>query len=238
MTRWLILRLRAPLASFGTVAVDGLGPTDDFPALSAITGLLANGLGFRRTEGGRLQRLQDRIVFAARRDAEPVLGRMTDFQTALLGAKDKGWTRGGVEGRAGGGETYKSPHIRRRDYHADARLTVVLTLREAGEAPTMEDVAAALDRPARPLFIGRKSCLPSEPFLAPEEADRWIEAGTARDALAALPQEDAQVRALWPLEEGGEGDRALRVTDRRDWANGYHTGARTVAEGRIVRSEP
>ena len=44
-------------------------------------------------------------------------------------------TRGAPEGRAGGAGTYESPHIRERDYIADALVTVALTLREAAEAP-------------------------------------------------------------------------------------------------------
>lgn len=226
--RWLVLRLNAPLASFGGTAIDARGVTRDFPAASAITGLLANALGIERHEADRLDRLQTRLIFAARREGEPVLGRMTDFQTARLNARDKGWTtRGRIEERAGGAATYDSPHIRYRDYHADTRMTVVLRLAPEDEPPALDDIAAALDRPARPLFLGRKSCLPADYLLAPDTG-RWIEAETAREALLTIPGAEG-LRALWPAGPG-EGHE---ITDQRNWQSGLHGGSRRVAEGRL-----
>ena len=108
--------------SFGGEAIDNLGVIRPFPAISMLTGLLANALGWRRVERQRHQDLQDRIVFAARIDREPHGGlRMTDFQTAKLRANDKGWTtRGTPEERAGGANTpYNAPHLRYRDFHVD-----------------------------------------------------------------------------------------------------------------------
>ena len=227
--RWLVLRLHAPLASFGGTAIDAKGVTRDFPAASAITGLLSNALGYERHEADRLDRLQARLVFGGERGEEPPLGRMTDFQTAKLGANDKGWTtRGRIEERAGGAATYASPHIRYRDYHADTRMSVVLPPAPADEPPTPDDIAAALDRPARPLFFGRKSCLPANYLLAPGD-DRWIEAQDARAALAALPGAHA-MRALWPAAP----DEGREVADRRNWRSGLHGGTRRVTEGWIV----
>lgn len=66
--RWLVLRLEAPLLAFGGVTIDHVGITRDFPAQSMLTGLLANALGWERTEWEKHQALQDRLVFAARRD--------------------------------------------------------------------------------------------------------------------------------------------------------------------------
>ena len=79
--------------SFGGETIDNLGVIRWFPAVSMLTGLLANALGWRRVDRERHQDLQDRLVFAARIDREPAGGvRLTDFQTAQLGANDKGWT--------------------------------------------------------------------------------------------------------------------------------------------------
>ena len=99
--RHLILNLESPLIAFGGETIDNLGIIRWFPATSMLTGLLANALGWRRTERERHQQLQDRLIFAARIDREPAGGvRMTDFQTARLGARDAGWTtRGQPEGR-------------------------------------------------------------------------------------------------------------------------------------------
>ncbi|MDQ7774408.1 MAG: type I-E CRISPR-associated protein Cas5/CasD [Paracoccus aminovorans] len=51
-------------------------------------------------------------------------------------------------------------HHRRRDYLADHETRVVLRL-AAGQGLSLDELAQALDRPARPLFIGRKPCMPS-----------------------------------------------------------------------------
>lgn len=236
--RWLVLRLRAPLVSFGGEAIDARGVTRDFPAASAITGLLGNALGHERHRPAPLDRLQARLVFGARREAEPTLGRITDFQTVQLARDDLGWTTRGVpEGRAGGAATYDSPHIRTRDYHADTPVTVVLRLEPEDETPGLDELAAALDRPARPLFIGRKACLPSAPLNG-----GFVEAGSAREALIAVPLDPAvPCCAIWPVakredEEGA--DRVASLTDERNWRSGLHGGARRVAEGRITPAAP
>lgn len=229
MMRWLVLRFNAPLASFGGVTIDSRGVTRDFPAASAITGLLANALGYARYETDRLDRLQARLVFGVRRESEHPLGRMTDFQTAKLDANDRSWTTSGrVEGRAGGASTYDSPHIRWRDYHADTDMTVVLCLLPADETPDLEAVAAALDRPARPLFLGRKACLPAG-YLLTAGDNRWIEADNARAALTAVAGRDT-MPALWPAAPG----EGREIADRRNWRSGLHGGTRRVVEGRIT----
>ena len=109
--RHLTVRLEAPLMAFGGETIDNLGVIRPFPAVSMLTGLFANALGWRRIERQRHQALQDRMVFAARIDREPAGGvRMTDFQTAQLAGGDRGWTtRGAPEGRAGGANTYNAP---------------------------------------------------------------------------------------------------------------------------------
>lgn len=123
MPRHLVLRLEGPLLSFGAEAIDNFGVVRDFPAASMLVGLMANALGWRREDREAHQNLQDRLVFAARRDREG--SRFTEFQTAQLDGGAQHWTtRGAVEGRRGGADTYKSPHLRYRDHDADAAVTV------------------------------------------------------------------------------------------------------------------
>lgn len=92
----LLLRLDAPLMSFGAVTVDQINPTWRFPARSMLVGLLGNALGWDHRDTGRLQALQARLRFAARWDAEPEL--LTEYQTVDLGQDfmmDTGWTTRG-----------------------------------------------------------------------------------------------------------------------------------------------
>jgi CRISPR system Cascade subunit CasD len=222
MSRHLLLVLEGPLLAFGGEAVDAHGVVDDFPSASMLTGLLANALGWRRGQRDDHARLQTRLRFAARIDAEGQ--RLTDFQTVKLEKNDTGWTTRGVpEGRDGGAATYNSPHIRRRDYDADKRVTVALRLDPADEAPKLDDLEAALHQPARPLFLGRKPCLPSRPLF-----EAIVEAPSLLDALAASAPAQS-CRVLLPVTETALPQDELRqVADRRDWHSGVHGGQRTV----------
>lgn len=228
MPRHLLMRLEAPLIAFGGETIDNYGVIRDFPALSMVTGLLANALGYRREESELHSRLQSRLVVGARLDSE--IQRLTDFQTAQLGASDKGWTTWGApEERRGGPDSYKSPHLRYRDYYASLNVLVALRLEPATESPTLGDLAQALDRPARPLFIGRKTCLPSRRVFA-----GWQDAPNILEALKAVPfpQGTIRFRLQWPDGEGVlAGDRILDLCDERNWSSGVHGGWRPVREG-------
>lgn len=228
--RWLHLRLAAPLMAFGGVKIDHVGSTREFPSISALTGLLANALGWRREEGARHQKLQNRLVFGALSvlpEGRVTALIMTDMQNAKLEKSERGWTTIGMrEERAGGANTYDSPHRLRRDYLADHETRVVMRLDGDG-TPTLQDVSAALDRPFRPLFIGRKSCLPAHRLVV-----GWVEGTDAHAALCAL---NLKGRALWP-DDAIPPNGALRqaLPDLRNWASGLHGGSRIVHEGEIA----
>lgn len=229
MARHLLLRLRGPLIAFGGETIDNYGVTRRFPALSMVTGLLANALGYDRSDADRHNRLQERLVMGTRLEHEG--SPLTDFQTAQLGANDKGWTTWGVpEGRAGGAGTYESPHLRHRDYHADLHALVALRLEPADEPPALDDLAAALDRPMRPLFIGRKPCLPTCRLFA-----GWCEAADVLAALAAQPAaSNAPLPVQWPQGEGMlPGMHGADLCDERNWTSGVHGGWRPVLEGSL-----
>jgi CRISPR system Cascade subunit CasD len=238
--RWLVMRLEAPLIAFGGVTIDQIGVTRDFPAASMLTGLIANAFGWERTNWKAHQSLQDRLVFAARRERESANGILTDTQNARLDGDEQGWTSyGKPEGRRGGAKTYKSPHRRLRDYHADLSACVVLRLHPADEAPNLDAVSSALKRPARPLFLGRKPCLPSLPILAGE-----VMAASAYKALeqvTSLERASRKLRALWPVKEGpNDGEyvhRIVALEDLRNWKTGLHGGSRMVVEGTVALGE-
>ncbi len=233
--RHLILALEAPLMAFGGETIDNYGVVRWFPAASMLTGLLANALGWRRTEAERHQRLQERLIYAARIDREPAGGvRLTDFQTAAISKKDSSWTtRGAAEVRKGGNYTN---WLRYRDYLADMRVTVALRMEQAAAGPSLDDLAVALERPFRPLFIGRKHCLPSAPLL-----EDFQEGETVLEALLTAPlgRRDGRtesIRVLWPAGEGVKGvqpSRAYMLTDERNWISGLHGGGRSVCESAI-----
>lgn len=262
MAKHLILNLEAPLMSFGGETIDNLGVIRPFPAVSMLTGLLANALGWRRIERGRHQDLQDRIVFAARIDREPHGGvRMIDNQNVHIGDTVDlfkrgthwviGWTtrgepdeRSGELGAAGSGPF---THRRWRDYWADMRVTVALRLNPPSGDPTLDALVDAIEEPARPLFIGRKPCLPSRPVFG-----CFAEGETSLDALLSVPlpppeeetsrwNADGPVRMLWPDGEDAPNmadvklNRRVMLTDQRNWVSGLHGGGRPVREGTAPR---
>jgi CRISPR system Cascade subunit CasD len=219
------------LIAFGGETIDNYGVIREFPALSMVTGLLANALGWDRGDDVKHNRLQERLVMGARLEADGE--RLVDFQTAQLQANDKGWTtRGMPEERAGGAGSYAGPHLRYRHYHADMDVLVALRLQPADESPTLDDLAAAIDKPARPLFVGRKNCLPTDRLMAGWiDADGILNALQRAESIAADP-----VRAQWPDGEGrlpDQHDRCLDVCDERNWTSGVHGGWRPVREGLI-----
>jgi CRISPR system Cascade subunit CasD len=86
-------------------------------------------------------------------------------------------------------------------------------------------VEAALDEPARPLFLGRKPCLPTGRIAA-----GIIEAESLLAALNSLPQPaGTAARALLPASEPRQaGDQVSPWSDMRDWHSGVHGGTRQV----------
>lgn len=243
----IILRFDAPLMSFGAPVVDSLGVIQPYPALSMMTGMIGNALGVDHAEADRLERLQERLRYAVRQDRRG--DKMQDFQTvdisqphmrAYGSTESRGWTtRGEIENRTNQNKKGdRGPLLRYRDYWADAVYTVALTLDPAGETSTLDDVAEAVQHPARPLFIGRKTCLPAEPlFVGRAQADTWADLLGDGDKAPLSDRfrgwgEDGRTFSIWrPSTSSNE--RAIPVTDRRDWTNQIHVGKRWIAKDEV-----
>lgn len=243
MAQHLILQLEAPLMAFGGTMIDAIGPTLEFPIKSLITGLIANALGWRRAERERHQKLQERIVMGVRLDRPGA--ELLDYQTALLFENEQGWTTRGIpEGREkspsykrGRSGRKELTHQRYRYYRADARVIVALRLEPSQDPPTLDEVANALDHPAHPLFIGRKTCLPSTPLLTgpPVEAESVLDALLKWPLAKTLPGKaggrvdlptEHRVKMIIPVRESTPPGpyRVMRIPDRRDWIAGVHAG--------------
>lgn len=133
----LVLRLRAPMQSWGSRSRFVRRETEPLPTKSGMVGLLAAAQGRRRTDP-----IEDLVGLrmAARADQPGRIIR--DFQTA--------------HERLG-----KSMPLTTRYYLADAVFTAYV------EAPAavVEGLAEAIQRPTYPLYLGRRSCPPSAPIL-------------------------------------------------------------------------
>lgn len=239
----LLMRLDAPLMSFGAPIVDNHGVIQAYPAQSLITGMIGNALGYDHSQFDRLQQLQERLRYASRADRPGE--RIRDFQTVSLGAdymSDKrAWTTDHTLEERKGGKASKGTHIRYRYYWADAVHTLALTMERAEEAPRLSDISRALEAPERPLFIGRKACPPAGHLVL-----GIIEAPDLKAALERAPLHDraestTEFKGWWPSEPGADDPSSPTqhrpVTDERDWANQIHVGERWIAHG-MIEVEP
>ena len=110
----------------------------------------------------------------------------------------------------------------------------------------VEEIAEALDNPCRPLFLGRKNCLPADRLVfglclgVPDLTDAISRARRDfpdRWAAAFGAPAITEVTAEWPItaEDDLVGSRSEthRVVDRRDWRNQLHGGERVVGRGAL-----
>lgn len=239
--RALVLRFDAPLASFGAPMVDQNGVIQAFPALSMLVGIIANALGWDHRDASKLAGLQERLRFAARIDRPG--SALLDYHTVDLGKdwmlpEKAGWTtRGEIAGRDGASS--EGTHIRYRHFRADSLHTIAVTLVGDG-SPTLDEIGGALVEPARPLFIGRKCCLPAAPILV--RAGEWSSLVHALAEEPRTPRTDSgPLMCTW--WEGDDstaalpGSHSVPVTDERDWPNQVHVGRRMMREGRVDPKE-
>jgi CRISPR system Cascade subunit CasD len=225
MRDFLMLRLEGPLQAWGDVAFDASRPTRSFPSTSGLAGLLGNALGLTRRQGQELTALQDSLFYAVREDRRP--GILRDFQTYANLGQQRGWTSWGIEKpKMGNGD---QAHVMVKYYLEDGSLLVALGLRD-GAGVTLTELAEALKYPAGPLFLGRKSCPPSQPLYEGRQKAR-----SPLDALRRWPRGDEARPRCWydPEHEGGiAGPEGLsqEVWDRRDYTTGRFVGSRRIVE--------
>lgn len=192
VTATVLLTLAGPLQSWGRFSrLPALRDTADHPTYSGVIGLVGNALGVDYTDP--VDVLTD-LTFAVRADRSGQL--LDDFHTsgggaypALPGDLANGkplrasaaidpttWDTAlarfvygppldltvDPDGATVAGGNADNPTVSTRRYLADAVFTMALT----GDQALIDAIAAALLRPARPLFLGRRSCPPVGDVLA------------------------------------------------------------------------
>jgi len=168
----LLLRLAAPLQSWGIAHNFNQRDTAREPTKSGVIGMIAAALGRRRTES--LDDLNT-LRFGVRLDQPGTLLR--DYHMVR-----------GVE--------RTNIHITNRYYLADAVFLVGLQ----GDPALLESIAIALCNPVFPLFLGRRSCPPVGPLVLgtrpldledtlhdePWQAAEWVQRKSAQPALGIV----------------------------------------------------
>lgn len=219
----LLLRLAAPMQAWGMASNFDARKTNREPTKSGVIGLLAAALGLRRNESGPLSQL-NQLRFGVRTDRAGSL--LVDFHTAgkqtPLQKKQK---------------LKETTYITRRHYLADAVFLVGL---ESTDRALLEQLADALQSPAYPLFLGRRSCPPTLPLCLGIRETDLVESLRSEPALAraAQPGSEKSLCILLdadPLEANAFPQRDLPLSfDPRHRRFGY----RAVKELRFSPQEP
>lgn len=174
----LLLRLAAPLQSWGSDSKFETRKTNREPTKSGVIGLIAAALGLRRDDEAGLARLAS-LRFGVRVDREGDL--LVDYHTAHR-VKEK------------------DPRVTYRHYLCDAVFLVGL---ESDDCVWLGSLEAALRRPVYPLFLGRRSCPPTLP-LCLGLRDARLEDALSTEPLLVNPRrgESGRLRLVIDAEVG------------------------------------
>lgn len=135
----LLLRLAAPLQAWGSSSKFIVRSTEREPTKSGVIGMIAAALGIQRNDDAKKLAPLAQLRFGVRADKEGIL--LKDFHM--------------VHG-------YKIADVTERYYLSDAVFLAVL---ECDDKELLEEIAAALQKPVYPLYLGRKSCPPTLPVV-------------------------------------------------------------------------
>ncbi len=180
----LLLRLAAPMQSWGVDAKFERRNTERLPTKSGVIGLIAAALGRRRNES-----IDDlsALRFGVRVDHEGTLLR--DYHTAKR-------------------ESSKDPYVTNRYYLSDAIFLAGLE----GDEKFLSDIKQALRFPVFPLFLGRRSCPPEGQVLLGIRAGKTLLDALREEPWLvsdwAKKKEPAQAR-LRIVTDAGEKDTAI-----------------------------
>ncbi|MDP4511814.1 type I-E CRISPR-associated protein Cas5/CasD [Nonomuraea turcica] len=181
----LVLRLGGPLQSWGDRSVFNRRETRPEPTKSGILGLLAAASGRPREES-----LDDLLGLQLGVRVDQPGSLLRDYHT-VSDYRGRPLPQAGVSAK--GVQKPTSPakytHVTQRFYLQDAVFLAALH----GPAALVETLAEAVQRPAFPLALGRRSCVPTQPlFLAIRqgpllevlETEPWQATDTAKQLYA------------------------------------------------------
>ena len=176
----LFLRLEGPLQSWGERARWSERDTALEPTKSGVVGLLACALGW--SEDTDLRQLSQAIRLAVRSDKPGAL--LEDYHTVVGGVLS-------AEGKVKRNANTKAPEtvVTHRAYLCDASFMVVI--QAAPEWITR--LAAAVQNPIWPYFLGRKSCVPAAPV--------FVRTGCFENLETALQVERTTKDPVWVVIE-------------------------------------
>lgn len=219
----LLLWLDGPMQSWGTRARWDVRDTGGEPTKSGVIGLIGCSMGLRRRDS-KLEEVDHSLLFGVRVDCRGVIA--TDYhtvtgyhRTAEGEFKRKG---GSSKSLAAAQEHDENTVVSPRDYLHDASFLVALMVKpeyQASNQNLLSDISQCLQAPKWPLYLGRKSCVPSRPIfarLATEYQD--IEHALKAEPMALrLKEQQPPKLEAWVECDDGEYERqdAMRLNQLR-----------------------
>lgn len=182
----LVLRLAGPLQSWGVRSQFNRRETGVEPSKSGVIGLLAAAQGRRRQEP-----IKDLLglILGVRTDQPGSLLRdyhtVSDYRGHPLPNAEVDARGRQKRATAPGQAKHKYTHVTERFYLEDAVFVAAV----GGPADLLGALRQAVRRPAFPLALGRRTCVPIQPVLLEPAATQGDRAGLwAGDPLAVLRQ--------------------------------------------------
>lgn len=177
--RCLVLRLAAPLQSWGSQSEYNRRETDSWPTKSGVVGLLAAADGRARTDP-----ILDLVGLRLGVRVDQPGSLLRDYHTVsdlrgrpLLSAST------GKSGRQKPTSPAKHTAVTQRFYLQDAIFVAALD----GELALLDGLADAIRSPGFPLALGRRSCVPTQPLLLVPSPDDVLWTGTLTEVLSSVP---------------------------------------------------
>jgi CRISPR system Cascade subunit CasD len=182
----LLLRLSAPMQSWGSNSLFDRRETDDIPTKSGVIGLVAAALGLERDAPLAKFEILNSLKFGVRVDAPG--SRMTDFQITEMGEK-------------------LSANLSQKIYLCDAIFLIGLS---SENVEVLQKVEEACRNPMFPLFLGRRSCPPTLPLVLgirdkdlyqtlldePWQMPEWRRKGTANRIILRIVMDEIDGRII------------------------------------------
>jgi len=170
----LLLRLAAPLQAWGSDSKFNIRSTEREPTKSGVIGMVAAALGIQRNEDPAKLKPLSELKFGVRVERDGVLLR--DFHMV---------------------HEQKASHVTERYYLSDAVFLAALNCDDRG---FLEKIAAALENPVYPLFLGRRSCPPTLPLVIGITEDDLVD--SLRNADPLTGENNGSKRIVYEASEG------------------------------------
>jgi len=225
----LFLRLEGPLQAWGDPSRFDMRRSMAAPTKSGVLGLVCSAMGLSRSAAAGTLGTLTRLRMGVRVDRPGE--RWWDWHT--VGAGVGVMPADGKEAKRTGKPQEIETRVSRREYLADASVLVALW----GDPGIISQVAAALARPARPVYLGRRSCPPSVPVFIPPPAATSGQSSpstsaTHADLAAALASHPWRPRyaADAPRDEKGRPCATVALPCLLEWPTDGDTPAPESAE--------